>query len=144
MAATDMTATAIDNSIQCTTRHDRGGMLISSGRFYRKRSGLCQRRRGCRGRFETELTERVPPDSAFQSQSIVYQQLQWPNRVLSAILCARCFGGTLKGHSSGWEEKKHMSARDELRRDTLPIPDRTHVGLTTYDAKDPDTNFPPI
>ena len=26
----------------------------------------------------------------------------------------------------------------------LPIPDRQHLGLTTYDAKDPDTTFPPI
>ena len=26
----------------------------------------------------------------------------------------------------------------------LPIPDRKHVGLVTYDAKDPDTSFPPI
>jgi arylsulfatase len=26
----------------------------------------------------------------------------------------------------------------------LPIPDRKPVGLTTYDAKDPDTKFPPI
>jgi arylsulfatase len=26
----------------------------------------------------------------------------------------------------------------------LPIPDTQHVGLTTYDAKDPDTKFPPI
>ncbi|MBV9323221.1 MAG: arylsulfatase, partial [Chloroflexi bacterium] len=26
----------------------------------------------------------------------------------------------------------------------LPIPDRSHAGLTTYDAKDPDTSFPPI
>ena len=29
-------------------------------------------------------------------------------------------------------------------REILPIPDRGHVGLTTYDAKDPDTSFPPI
>jgi arylsulfatase A-like enzyme len=29
-------------------------------------------------------------------------------------------------------------------RDVLPIPGRAHVGLTTYDAKDPDTSFPPI
>ena len=29
-------------------------------------------------------------------------------------------------------------------RDVLPIPDRQHVGLTTYDAKDPATAFPPI
>jgi arylsulfatase A-like enzyme len=29
-------------------------------------------------------------------------------------------------------------------RDVLPIPDKPQVGLTTYDAKDPDTKFPPI
>jgi arylsulfatase len=29
-------------------------------------------------------------------------------------------------------------------RETLPIPDRAYAGLVTYDAKDPDTSFPPI
>jgi arylsulfatase len=29
-------------------------------------------------------------------------------------------------------------------REVLPIPDREHFGLTTYDAKDPATAFPPI
>src|SRR5712672_1402953 len=29
-------------------------------------------------------------------------------------------------------------------REVLPIPDRKPVGLTTYDAKDPNTKFPPI
>jgi arylsulfatase len=37
-----------------------------------------------------------------------------------------------------------MTARDSLERGVLPIPDRKPVGLTTYDAKDPDTRFPPI
>jgi arylsulfatase len=32
----------------------------------------------------------------------------------------------------------------DIRRDILPIPDAQHVGLTTYDAKDPDTTYPPI
>src|ERR1700723_922997 len=32
----------------------------------------------------------------------------------------------------------------EVKRDILPIPDVSHVGLTTYDAKDPDTSYPPI
>lgn len=32
----------------------------------------------------------------------------------------------------------------DVRRDILPIPDTQHVGLTTYDAKDPDTTYPPI
>jgi arylsulfatase A-like enzyme len=33
---------------------------------------------------------------------------------------------------------------DEFKRDILPIPDVTPVSTTTYDAKDPDTNYPPI
>jgi hypothetical protein len=33
---------------------------------------------------------------------------------------------------------------DPLSRAILPIPDARHVGLTTYDAKDPATAFPPI
>jgi arylsulfatase A-like enzyme len=37
-----------------------------------------------------------------------------------------------------------MSTQDEIQRSILPIPDVSHVGLTTYDAKDPDTKFPPI
>jgi arylsulfatase A-like enzyme len=34
--------------------------------------------------------------------------------------------------------------RDQIKRDVLPIPDRAYAGLVTYDAKDPDTSFPPI
>ncbi|MBZ5537817.1 MAG: arylsulfatase [Acidobacteriia bacterium] len=37
-----------------------------------------------------------------------------------------------------------MSTQDKIQRSILPIPDPTHVGLTTYDAKDPDTKYPPI
>ena len=33
---------------------------------------------------------------------------------------------------------------DKPSRTILPIRDPQHVGLTTYDAKDPDTKFPPI
>jgi hypothetical protein len=33
---------------------------------------------------------------------------------------------------------------DRHARTMLPIPDRPVPGLTTYDAKDPDTAFPPI
>jgi arylsulfatase A-like enzyme len=35
-------------------------------------------------------------------------------------------------------------ADEDIQREILPIPDRRQVGLTTYDAKDPDTRFPPI
>ena len=34
--------------------------------------------------------------------------------------------------------------RDSLQRQILPIPDAQWVGLTTYDAKDPKTKYPPI
>jgi arylsulfatase A-like enzyme len=33
---------------------------------------------------------------------------------------------------------------DANQREVLPVPDRAHTGLITYDAKDPDTSFPPI
>ena len=32
----------------------------------------------------------------------------------------------------------------DLPRSALPIPDRKHVGLVTFDAKDPETSYPPI
>ncbi len=37
-----------------------------------------------------------------------------------------------------------MSLQDKVQRSILPIPDAQHVGVTTYDAKDPATKFPPI
>jgi arylsulfatase len=33
---------------------------------------------------------------------------------------------------------------DAIQRETLPIPDPEPIGITTYDAKDPDTRYPPI
>ena len=37
-----------------------------------------------------------------------------------------------------------MTQDQTLPRHLLPIPDRPQGGLTTYDAKDPDTHYPPI
>jgi arylsulfatase A-like enzyme len=37
-----------------------------------------------------------------------------------------------------------MNEQDRVHRTVLPIPDRPHIGLTTYDAKDPNTKFPAI
>jgi arylsulfatase A-like enzyme len=37
-----------------------------------------------------------------------------------------------------------MSGHDSQHRTALPIPDRPRTGLITYDAKDPDTKYPPI
>ena len=37
-----------------------------------------------------------------------------------------------------------MRLFDNLHRTTLPLPDQPRTGPITYDAKDPDTKFPPI
>ncbi|HEY9469890.1 MAG TPA: hypothetical protein VIQ76_09790 [Propionibacteriaceae bacterium] len=37
-----------------------------------------------------------------------------------------------------------MSSNDDAHRTVLPIPHQPHFGLTTYDANDPDTDYPPI
>ena len=39
---------------------------------------------------------------------------------------------------------KQQQPNDSLQRSVLPIPDRKAVGVTTYDARDPNTKFPPI
>jgi arylsulfatase A-like enzyme len=39
---------------------------------------------------------------------------------------------------------KGVQMGEHVQREVLPIPDRSPVNLTTYDAKDPDTSFPPI
>src|SRR5262245_39565978 len=42
--------------------------------------------------------------------------------------------------------RRQVMAREKnpLQREVLPIPDITPVALTTYDAKDPETKYPPI
>ena len=35
-------------------------------------------------------------------------------------------------------------SNDTIKRDVLPIPDHSRTGPITYDAKDPETKFPPI
>src|SRR5713226_5375983 len=37
-----------------------------------------------------------------------------------------------------------MTDQDKIQRTVLPIPDQPRTGLVTYDAKDPETKFPPI
>jgi arylsulfatase A-like enzyme len=46
--------------------------------------------------------------------------------------------------SSAQNNGQSDEAAGEIRRDILPMPDRQHVGLTTYDANDPNTKYPPI
>lgn len=37
-----------------------------------------------------------------------------------------------------------MSDQNYIQRQNVPIPDQPYIGWTTYDAKDPNTKFPPI
>jgi arylsulfatase A-like enzyme len=46
--------------------------------------------------------------------------------------------------SSAQNNGQSDTGSDAVRRDILPIPDPQYVGLTTYDAKDPNTKYPPI
>ncbi|RDH79105.1 arylsulfatase [Mycolicibacterium moriokaense] len=45
---------------------------------------------------------------------------------------------------TGKPEAPAPARTDRLVREHLPIPDPKHIGLTTYDAKDPNTSYPPI
>jgi arylsulfatase len=40
--------------------------------------------------------------------------------------------------------EERVMCDDVIQRSVLPIPQRRHVGLTTFDAKDPETSFAPI
>ena len=62
-------------------------------------------------------------------------------RSLARLACARSAWDDATGlvtKGAGMTQNGHMG------REVLPIPDRAYAGLVTYDAKDPDTSFPPI
>jgi arylsulfatase A-like enzyme len=42
------------------------------------------------------------------------------------------------------EATSAVTNQPPIMRQVLPIPDAKHVGVTTYDAKDPNTKYPPI
>jgi arylsulfatase A-like enzyme len=48
----------------------------------------------------------------------------------------------MKGNGNG--QKRATNGAAAIQREILPIPDQKHVGLTTFDAKDPNTKYPPI
>src|ERR1700677_5388492 len=37
-----------------------------------------------------------------------------------------------------------MASQDDVSRTVLPVPDQERTGLITYDAKDPESKYPPI
>ena len=49
-----------------------------------------------------------------------------------------------KSPNNSSQTDAHGVDKPHLAREHLPIPDVQHVGLTTYDAKDPNTSYPPI
>ena len=46
--------------------------------------------------------------------------------------------------SQGVKKNGATLESNKTGREVLPIPDRPHTGLITYDAKDADSKFPPI
>jgi Sulfatase len=70
-----------------------------------------------------------------------------PNRRTSlALLTSAAIAPFLKlaAFAQSVGVKPPVDAVNTPQRSVLPIPDRKPIGLTTYDAKDPDTKFPPI
>src|SRR5271154_6371173 len=65
-----------------------------------------------------------------------------PTMGLKANCRDRC--QCLGSHDLGPTPGTTMKPEDTLQRNVLPIPDRGRTGLVTYDAKDPDTKYPPI
>ncbi|MDR7133903.1 arylsulfatase [Lysobacter niastensis] len=70
-------------------------------------------------------------------------------KVTSLTACPGAFIAPLTGPITGavaMANKKDATPEnvDTIPRQILPIPDAKFVGLTTYDAKDPNTNYPPI
>src|SRR5208282_2297312 len=44
----------------------------------------------------------------------------------------------------GQEDIRSAAMAREVQRSVLPIPDQPSFGLVTYDAREPDTKFPPV
>src|SRR3974390_1430574 len=57
-------------------------------------------------------------------------------------MAAKKASGTAKKGNGASDN--HGMDRDFAARDILPIPDAQHVGITTFDARDPATKYPPI
>jgi arylsulfatase len=62
------------------------------------------------------------------------------------LVCRPCSGveGNTRRDDNSLEEKHSMPQDMKGDRSVLPIPDRPYAGLITYDAKDPNSTFPPI
>ena len=60
------------------------------------------------------------------------------------VLQATLSGGRDSGFVRNEGVETVGSSNNSMGREVLPIPDRNASALTTYDAKDPDTVFPPI
>jgi arylsulfatase A-like enzyme len=55
-----------------------------------------------------------------------------------------CEADALVEEGTFTERSAPMTEDSSIRREVLPIPNREHIGLTTYDAKDPEAAYPPI
>src|SRR3981189_247592 len=58
--------------------------------------------------------------------------------------CALFYSSSREHRKFLQEGSLSVNDQDKTQRTVLPIPDQPRKGLITYDAKDPDTKFPPI
>ena len=83
----------------------------------------------------------------------VHPQIDWadeheadvPGSVLSTVYSRDVRFPPKEAHVGvSTKESEIMNGDDKKHRSHLPMPNTTRRGLITYDAKDPDTRFPPI
>src|SRR5712671_214849 len=58
--------------------------------------------------------------------------------------CALFYSSSREHRKFLQEGSLSVNDQDKTQRTVLPIPDQPRTGLITYDAKDPETKFPPI
>src|SRR6266853_6433858 len=58
--------------------------------------------------------------------------------------CALFYSSSREHRKFLQEGSLFVNDQDKTQRTVLPIPDQPRTGLITYDAKDPETKFPPI
>src|ERR1700752_702188 len=66
-----------------------------------------------------------------------------PTRSVGPVRKGTAMANAVQGNGEAGKVRA-TPAGPAVRRHVLPIPDPPHVGLTTYDARDPNTKYPPL
>ena len=85
-----------------------------------------------------------PPHSTEPGKRLCQSRFGDTDRGLDAVRNPMVLGALDNGCLHRKKEARYMSGQDTVNRTHLPIPSKPRTGLITYDAKDPDSSYPPI